>query len=139
MFHREESNHDFAFMAGVILGAIAGALLALAFTPFSGADARAKVRERTGDMDAMKDRAASIASTAKERVEPVRGKASEVASNAMHKVEPMRDRAMEIAAKSPLPVGNSTKEQLEATVDDVIDEADGLARDAASGNDVVAN
>ena len=137
MFRREESNHDFAFMAGVIMGAIVGVLATLALTPFSGAEARAKLRERTGDLSSVKERAAGVASTAMERVEPMREKASEVASNAKQKVEPVRDRAMEIAAKSPLPVGNSTKDDVEAAVDDVIDEADGLAQDATASNHVV--
>lgn len=108
MFRREESRHDMAFMAGVVVGAIGGALVTLALTPFSGQQAREKLRERTGDLH-VKERAAEVASTARERVEPVREKATEVAagvaSTARERVEPVREKALEIAAKAPLPVG----------------------------------
>lgn len=130
MFQREESRHDFAFMAGVVVGAIAGVLVTLALTPFSGAEARTKLRERTGDLSAVKDRAAGVATTAKERVEPVREKAAGVASTARDKVEPVRERAREIAAKSPLPVGHSEAEQL-------LDAPDEAVQQPAAGNDIV--
>ena len=46
MLQREESRHDFAFIAGVVIGAAAGALATLALAPAAGSDTREKVRER---------------------------------------------------------------------------------------------
>ena len=39
----DENRHDFAFIAGAVIGAIAGALVTLALTPMSGADTREKL------------------------------------------------------------------------------------------------
>lgn len=85
--HREESRHDFAFIAGVIVGAISGALVTLALTPMSGTETRERVMERVGDLEPMKERAAGLASSGK------------------HLVETGREKATEIVAKSPLPFG----------------------------------
>jgi gas vesicle protein len=84
---REESRHDFAFIAGVIVGAISGALATLALTPMSGTETREKVMERVGDMEPVKERVAGIA------------------ASAQHMVETGREKATEMVARSPLPFG----------------------------------
>lgn len=56
MIKREESRHDLAFMAGVIIGAISGALAALAFAPMSGAETRQKVRESADSLTPIKEK-----------------------------------------------------------------------------------
>ena len=85
--HREENRHDFAFIAGVIVGAISGALVTLALTPMSGSETRERVMERVGDLEPMKERAAGLATTGK------------------HLMETSREKAVEMVAKSPLPFG----------------------------------
>lgn len=87
MVHREESRHDFAFIAGVIVGAISGALVTLALTPMSGEQAREKVMERAGNL------------------EPVKERATGLATSAQHLVETGREKAADLVAKSPLPFG----------------------------------
>lgn len=93
MIQREESRHDFAFMAGVIVGAISGALATLALTPMSGAQTREKVRQTTSNVDL---------APVKERVTTIRGSAATTAQSA---VATGREKATELAAKSPLPIG----------------------------------
>ncbi len=90
MIKREESRHDLAFMAGVIIGAISGALAALALTPMSGAETREKLRETTGNLAPVKEKVASATSQA---------------------VATGKEKAAELAAKSPLPVGQKQPEQ----------------------------
>lgn len=102
MLRREESRHDLAFVAGVMVGAVCGALATLALTPFSGAEAREKLRERTGDLATVKERAAAVASTAREKVEPV------------------RERALDLAARTPLPVGHLSSEETETPAEPVM-------------------
>ena len=94
--HREESRHDFAFIAGVIVGAISGALVTLALTPMSGTETRERVMERGGDLEPMKEKAAGLASSGK------------------HFVETGREKATEIVAKSPLPFGEHAATDTEA-------------------------
>jgi hypothetical protein len=89
--HREESRHDFAFMAGVIIGAVSGALATLALTPMSGQETREKLRERAIALD----------------LEPVKERAAGVATTAQHLMETGRERAADLVAKSPLPFGEA--------------------------------
>ena len=86
MMQRDESRHDFAFIAGVIVGAITGALATLALTPLSGPETREKLRERAEDLGPVKERAATVAGTAQ------------------HLVATGRERATELAAKAPLSI-----------------------------------
>jgi gas vesicle protein len=96
MVRREESRHDFAFIAGVIVGAISGALVTLALTPMSGEQAREKVMERAGNL------------------EPVKERATELATSAQHLVETGREKAADLVAKSPLPFGEHAETEGEA-------------------------
>jgi gas vesicle protein len=98
MLQREESRHDFAFIAGVVIGAIAGAIATLALTPMSGNETREMVRSRVGDMDDLKERAQNVKVMATER-------ASNVAHQAQPMMEKVKTQATDLAAKSPLPFG----------------------------------
>jgi gas vesicle protein len=113
--HRDESRHDFAFIAGVIVGAIAGALATLAVTPMSGPETRAKLRERTGDLA------------------PVKERASTVAESAQQFVAAGRERATELAAKSPLPIpGRHTDDERAVADADSGQEADTMTAEHPS-------
>lgn len=94
MLQREESRHDFAFIAGVIIGAVAGAVATLALTPMSGNETREMIRSRVNEMDVeeLKHKAADLKTKASESVTP-----------AMEKV---KAQVEDMAAKSPLPVGD---------------------------------
>jgi gas vesicle protein len=93
MLKREESRHDFAFMAGVVIGAVAGAIATLALTPMSGAETRERLRARTGDLGAVRKRAGTVA------------------SSAQAVVSPMRDRVVELTSKLPRPTAGETGEE----------------------------
>ena len=64
MIKREESRHDLAFLAGVIVGAISGALAALALTPMSGAQTREKLKDTTSNLTPVREKVAESASHA---------------------------------------------------------------------------
>lgn len=102
---RDESRHDFAFIAGVVVGAIAGALATLALTPMSGPETREKLREHAGDLGPVRERAASVAGAAQQR-------AASVAESAQQMVATGREKATDLAARSPLSVpGRGSDEQ----------------------------
>lgn len=98
MLRREESRHDFAFIAGVIIGAIAGAVTTLALTPMSGNETREMIRSKVGDMDEIKERASSVKDKAAERV-------SSVSESAQPMMDKAKAKATGLAEKSPLPTG----------------------------------
>jgi gas vesicle protein len=98
MLRREESRHDFAFIAGVIIGAITGAITTLALTPMSGNETREMIRSKVGDMDEIKGRATSVKDKATER-------ASSVAESAKPMMDKAKAKTTEMVEKSPLPVG----------------------------------
>lgn len=95
----DESRHDFAFIAGAVIGAIAGALVTLALTPMSGADTREKLRSRAGELGPIRERAMEAAA-------PVREKAGSIASTAAEKGKTLaatgKERAVDLAAKAPI-------------------------------------
>jgi len=76
-----ESRHDFAFIAGVVVGAIAGALATLALTPMSGPDTREKLREHAGDLGPVRERAASVAGAAQQRATSMAGSAQQMVAS----------------------------------------------------------
>jgi len=101
MLQREESRHDFAFIAGVIIGAVAGAIATLALTPMSGNETREMIKARVNEMDV---------DEIKEKATHVKEMAAERASTVAHQAQPMMDKVKtqvnEMAAKSPLPIGD---------------------------------
>jgi gas vesicle protein len=106
----DENRHDFAFIAGAIIGAIAGALVTLALTPMSGADTREKLKSRAGELGPIKERAMEAAAPVRERAmgaaAPVREKAGTLASTAAEKGKTLaatgKERASDLAAKTPI-------------------------------------
>jgi gas vesicle protein len=111
----DENRHDFAFIAGAIIGAIAGALVTLALTPMSGADTREKLKSRAGELGPIKERAMEAAAPVRERAmgaaAPVREKASTLASTAAEKGKTLaatgKERASDLAAKAPIGRGGT--------------------------------
>jgi gas vesicle protein len=95
----DESRHDFAFIAGAIIGAIAGALVTLALTPMSGADTREKLKSRTAELGPIKERALEAAAPVKDKAlhaaAPVKEKAGALAATATEK-------GKTLAAKTPI-------------------------------------
>jgi hypothetical protein len=88
---REESRHDFAFLAGVLVGALAGAAATLALTPLSGSETRDKLRAQTSNLNV--------------NVGDLKQRAGDLAGAASTRVAPVKERVSELAGKSPLPLG----------------------------------
>src|SRR5690606_22567985 len=103
MIKREESRHDFALLAGVVIGAVAGAMATLAMSPSTGAEARDKLRARMNELDVegMKERARNVASTGAERV---KGMAGEDAGPGQV-IASTKAKVADLVERSPLPVG----------------------------------
>lgn len=111
----DENRHDFAFIAGAVVGAIAGALVTLALTPMSGADTREKLKSRAGELGPIKERAMEAAAPVRERAmgaaAPVRERAGTFASTAAEKGKTLaatgKERASDLAAKAPIGRGGA--------------------------------
>ncbi|HYI14650.1 MAG TPA: YtxH domain-containing protein [Thermomicrobiales bacterium] len=105
----DENRHDFAFIAGAIIGAIAGALVTLALTPMSGADTREKLKSRAGELGPLKERAMEAAA-------PVKDKAGSLATTAAEKGKTLaatgKERAADLAAKAPIGRGSHDDTQV---------------------------
>ena len=118
MLRREESRHDFAFIAGVIIGAVAGAIATLALTPMSGNETREMIKARVNEMDV---------DDIKEKATHVKDMATERASNVAHQAQPMMEKVKtqvsDLAAKSPLPVGEDEHGDEPETVTEMHPEA----------------
>lgn len=126
MLRREESRHDFAFMAGVIIGAIAGAIATLALTPMSGNETREMIRSRVGEMDDIKERANTLKEKATER-------ASSVAQSAQPMVDKVKAQATDMAARTPLAGDESSPDgSTGATVTELTPAATPVDRPASS-------
>jgi gas vesicle protein len=101
---REESRHDFAFMAGVVIGAVAGALATLALAPRAGTETRDRLRSRMEGMpvDDLRARARSLRDVAAEHTGQLREAAS--SASASDVVQSTRSRVTGLVDRSPLPV-----------------------------------
>lgn len=110
MLQREESRHDFAFIAGVVIGAIAGALVTLALAPMSGDQTREAIRTKVNELP-LED--------LKHKADDIKEKAAERASEVAHQAQPVMDKVKtqvsDIAAKTPLKSDNDA----EATIEEV--------------------
>jgi gas vesicle protein len=110
----DESRHDFAFIAGAVIGAIAGALVTLALTPMSGAETREKLKSRAEDLGPIRDRALEATAPVREKAmgaaAPVKEKAGSVATMAAEKGKTLaatsKERATELAHKAPIGRGH---------------------------------
>lgn len=104
MIKREESRHDFAFMAGVVIGAVAGALATLALAPRGGAETRERLRSRMQEMpvDDIRARASNLRGVAAAKTERIREAAG--SASASDVVQTTRSRVTDLVDRSPLPV-----------------------------------
>lgn len=109
MLQREESRHDFAFIAGVVIGAAAGAIATLALAPAAGSDTRDKVRQSvsTLDVETVKQRANTLSTSARGAAQ--RGKET-VSATAQTAAQRGKDKVNELAAMRG---GSSSDEWLE--------------------------
>lgn len=99
MTQADENRHDFAFIAGAVVGAIAGALVTLALTPMSGPDTREKLRSRANELGPIRERALEAAG-------PVRERAGTFAMTASERAQSLaatgKERAADLAARTPI-------------------------------------
>jgi gas vesicle protein len=128
MLQREESRHDFAFIAGVVIGAAAGAIATLALAPAAGSDTRDKVRQSVSsvDVESVKQRANALSSSARDAA--VRGKES-VAATAQSAAQLGKDKVGELSAMRGgsssdewLDEATDVAERVEATGDTLVEE-----------------
>lgn len=122
MIKREESRHDFAFMAGVVIGAVAGALATLALAPRAGSDTRERLRSRMQELpvDDLRSRASHLRETAATQSEKIREAAS-----SSEVVQSTRSRVTDLVDRSPLPV------TLGDDAEDAVDDAAGTFSEQA--------
>ena len=130
MIKREESRHDFAFMAGVVIGAVAGALATLALAPRAGSDTRERLRSRMQEMpvDDLRSRASHLREAAAERSEKLRE-----AATSSDVVQSTRSRMTDLVDRSPLPVtlGDDTGDAVDDAAETFTEQAERAAEAAA--------
>lgn len=124
MLQREESRHDFAFIAGVIIGAAAGAVATLALAPAAGSDTRDKVRQRvsTLDVETAKQRAASVGDAAKQRAASVSSSARDAAQRGKDKVTELAAMRGDSSSDEWLDEASEVAEAVESTGDTLVEE-----------------
>lgn len=131
---REESRHDFAFFAGVIIGAVAGAIATLALAPRADGQAREKLRERVQqvDIDQIRERARAASETVREtatsRASELRERASS-GEGAGSLIGTARERATEAVNRSPLPVEVDDKSEVRESIEETVEQAEEAARE----------
>ncbi len=132
---REESRHDFAFMAGVVIGAIAGALGALALAPRAGVETRENWRARVDELpvEDFRARAYGLRDLATTQADQIRQAA---ASGDV--IEATRVRVVDIVNRSPIPVtiGDASDASFEETVEEIsveVEPADELIDEVSAG------
>ncbi len=103
MIRREESRHDFAFLAGVVIGAVGGALATLVLAPMPGNEMQEKVRNQVGNlnMDDVRTRTLHSASAARNRVSSGISGATPAAQNMLNRTQAT---ATDLVNRSPIPV-----------------------------------
>lgn len=138
---REESRHDFAFMSGVVIGAVAGALATLAMAPRAGGETRERLRARMQEMpvDDLRARASSLKEVASARTEQLREAAGHASASGV--VQSARSRATEMVDRSPLPVtlGDGTASSANDIEDSLAAAADEAYESAAEAGSEIAD
>jgi len=117
-------NNDFgAFLAGLIVGGVMGALTALLMAPQSGEETRTFLKEKG---IVIKERASERAEEALKRAEEARKKAEEALAEARRKAEEAAKAAQEQAI--------TLQQRGQEVVDEVTKKVKGAKEEAEAGN-----
>lgn len=125
MSRRDESRHDFAFLAGIIIGAIAGAIVTLVLAPGSGNETREKLRGKMQefDVDTVRQRAMDARETVKERAGEQAERLKEMKDQApavSDLAATAKSKASNLADRAPIGRnGDSMADAIEDKVDDL--------------------
>jgi gas vesicle protein len=126
LIRREESRHDFAFMAGVVIGAVAGALATLALAPRTGTETRDRWRSRVDEMqlEEFRAKASSLREVAATRTDQLREAANSAATSDV--LLNTRSRVTDFVDRSPIPVtfGDKVAEESDDLGDSLISAAE---------------
>ncbi|MBS8265249.1 YtxH domain-containing protein [Mesobacillus boroniphilus] len=87
---RETSNNSRDFVAGAIVGGLAGALAALLLAPKSGKELRGSLNEQTSSL---KNKSSDLASVAKEKASGLKDTVSQQSSTIVNKVKDMKNKS----------------------------------------------
>ena len=137
---REESRHDFAFLAGVVIGAIVGALATLALAPRTGSETRDRWRSQFNEMptDEWRSRAGQIREVAIARGESIREVAGNVSPADV--VQTTKSRVTDMVDWSPLPVtlGEGAEDVAADAADSLVEAADEARAEASTVGSALA-
>ena len=137
---REESRHDFAFLAGVVIGAVAGALATLALAPRAGMETRERWRSQLQEMpvDELRSRAGQLREVAVARGETLREAAGGVSPADV--VQTTRARMTDIVDRSPLPItlGGDVEDVTAAAASSLEEAADDARAEASAVGSALA-
>lgn len=125
-------RNDLAFLAGIVIGAIAGAAATLALAPASGVETRDKLRQQGVSFEPIREKATTIAATSREKAADV---ASTVQDKATGIAETGKQKAADVAhtVQDKLPGGGSDVESAAQKASDTMtDGVDDLRRKAAN-------
>ncbi|GAM12759.1 YtxH domain-containing protein [Mesobacillus selenatarsenatis] len=86
---REDNNNSRDFVAGAIVGGLAGALAALLLAPKSGKELRGSLNEQTSTL---KNKSVDLASVAKEKASGLKETVSQQSSTIANKVKDMKNK-----------------------------------------------
>ena len=87
---REPNSNSKDFVAGAIVGGLAGALAALLLAPKSGKELRGSLNEQTSSL---KTKSADLASVAKEKASGLKDTVSQQSSTIANKVKDMKNKS----------------------------------------------
>lgn len=87
---RETNNNSKDFVAGAIVGGLAGALAALLLAPKSGKELRGSLNEQTSTL---KNKSVDLASVAKEKASGLKDTVSQQSSTIVNKVKDMKSKS----------------------------------------------
>ncbi|NKE08239.1 MULTISPECIES: YtxH domain-containing protein [Mesobacillus] len=87
---RETNSNSKDFVAGAIVGGLAGALAALLLAPKSGKELRGSLNEQTSTL---KNKSVDLASVAKEKASDLKDTVSQQSSTIVNKVKDMKNKS----------------------------------------------
>lgn len=128
-------RNDLAFLAGIVIGAIAGAAATLALAPASGEETRDKLRQQGVSFEPIREKATTIAATSRDKAADV---AHTVQDKATGIAETGKQKAADVAhtVQDKLPGhGSDVDATAEKVSDTVSDGVDDLRRKASNAVD----